>query len=88
MINFSIILESILCIAFFLIPVIAVICFVVSLISFCIARKRNKEVPGSYSDSQIKTRKIFLIISSVIAGILLAIVIGIIVLLYTAVAFM
>ena len=44
--------------------------------------------PGTFSDAEIKKRKIMLIVLSVIAGALAAIVIGFIALMFMAVAFM
>ena len=73
---------------FFGIPAAAVMFFAISLFRFCYAKYKNKKNPGSYSVGQIKTRKVLLIVSSVIAGLLAAIIIGFIILLMTAVAFM
>ncbi len=79
---------SIIEVMFFAIPVVAALFFVVSLICFCHARRKNKLHPGSFSHSQILTRKILLIVSSVILGLIAAIIVGLVILLYTAVAFM
>ena len=70
------------------IPIMTVLLFVVSLYRFCIAKFRNKRRPGTYPAEEIRHRKIMLIISSVIFGILAAVVIAFIVLLMCAVAFM
>ena len=70
------------------IPVAAILFFIVSLCLFLSARKQNKQQPGSVSDQALRKRKIMLIVSSVIAGVLAAIVIAFIALLYMAVAFM
>ena len=68
---------------------VALVCFwAISLYRYLSAKKKNRAVPGSVSDSQLKTRKILLILSSVLAGVLVAIVLGFVLLLYTAVAFM
>ena len=64
------------------------IAFIASLISFCHAKSKNKKNPGTYSDTQIKTRKNLLIASSIIAGIILAVLIGNFVLLMFAIAHM
>ena len=73
---------------YFAIPVAAILFFIVSLCLFLSARKQNKFQPGSVSAQTLRKRKIMLIVSSVIAGVLAAIVIAFIALLYMAVAFM
>lgn len=73
---------------YFAIPVAAILFFIVSLCLFLSARKQNKQQPGSVSAQTLRKRKIMLIVSSVIAGVLAAIVIVFIALLYMAVAFM
>lgn len=61
---------------FFLIPIAAIVFFVVSIILYFSAKNKNKQAPDSFSESQMKTRKTLLTISSVIAGILAAVVVG------------
>ena len=73
---------------YFAIPVAAILFFIVSLCLFLSARKQNKQQPGSVSAQTLRKRQIMLIVSSVIAGVLAAIVIAFIALLYMAVAFM
>ena len=73
---------------FFAIPTLAVIAFGVSLYRYLSAKKKNKLFPGTVSAEEMSKRKKALIVFAVIAGILTAVVIGIIVLLFTAVAFM
>ena len=73
---------------YFAIPVAAILFFIVSLCLFLSSRKQNKQQPGSVSAQTLRKRKIMLIVSSVIAGVLAAIVIAFIALLYMAVAFM
>ena len=73
---------------FFAIPIILIALFGISLYRYISARKQNKVAPGTFSDAEIKNRKELLIAFSVIAGVLAAIVIGIIVLMFMAVAFM
>ncbi len=73
---------------FYLIPLAFFVFFAVSLILFLTAKAKNKKAPGTYTKSQIQTRKIMLIISAVIAGVLLAVIISLIALLYMAVAYM
>ena len=73
---------------YFAIPIAAILFFIVSLCLFLSARKQNKQQPGSVSAQTLRKRKIMLIVSSMIAGVLAAIVIAFIALLYMAVAFM
>ena len=73
---------------FFSIPTAALIAFVVSLCRYFSAMKKNKLFPGTYAADELKKRKTALIVWGIIAGILVAMVVGIIVLLFTAIAFM
>ncbi|MBR2338494.1 MAG: hypothetical protein IKA63_03400 [Clostridia bacterium] len=73
---------------FFAIPLAAIAFFIVSLVLYCSARKQNKRQPGSVSAETMKLRKVLLIVSSVIVGVLLSMLIGLCALLYMAVAFM
>lgn len=82
---FGVLLYDIL---FFAIPLAILGFFAVSLIRYLSARKQERELPGSIPPQDMKTRKVLLIISAVIAGALVAMVIGLIALLYMAVAFM
>ena len=75
-------------ILYFGIPIAALVFFAVSLFLYCHGRHRNKVSPGTVPAEKLHTRKICLIISSVIAGILAAVVLGIAALLMLAVAFM
>ncbi len=74
--------------AFFTIPIASFIFFVCSLISFFTAKSQNKHSPGAYSEEELKGRRNILIVSSVIFGLFLTVVLAIMTLLYTAVAFM
>lgn len=73
---------------FFVIPIAAVIFFAGSLISFIVAKSRNKRDPGSYNDEEMKSIRNLLIISSTIFGFFATVMIVLIAILYTAVAFM
>ena len=75
-------------ILFLAIPTISVVAFGVSLYRYLSAKKKNKLSPGTLSAEDMAKRKTALIVFAVIAGILVAMVIGIIVLLFTAIAFM
>ena len=82
---FGILLYDIL---FFSIPIILIALFGISVYRYVSAKKQNKVAPGTFSDDEIKKRKIMLIVLSVITAVLAAIGIGFIVLLFMAVAFM
>lgn len=73
---------------FWLIPTVAVVGFFVSLIMYLYAKNKNKRAPGTFSDEAVKVRKTWFIIFSLIAGTMLAAVAALVILLYTAVAFM
>lgn len=75
---------------FFLILIITLIPLLwgLCLYHFVSAKKKNKKAPGTFSDDDIKSRKISMIILSVIFGFFVLIVIGLIILLNLAVAYM
>ena len=82
---FGVILYDIL---FFTIPALLLVLFAVSLYRYVAAKKRNRAAPGTYTDGEMKKRKIILIVSAVAAGVLAAVVLGFMALLFLAVAFM
>ncbi|MBO5934783.1 MAG: hypothetical protein J6Q94_04775 [Clostridia bacterium] len=61
--------------SFYAIPVASVIFLVVSIVRYIVAKNKNKKIPDTYSESQIKSRKTFLIISAAIAGVLAAVIV-------------
>ena len=73
---------------FFGLPIFSVLWFAVALYRYVIAKKRMKKGSQQYSDAEMKRRKIQLIVSSVLFGIILLIALGLMGLLYLAVAFM
>ena len=73
---------------FYGIPLAAFVFFIVCLVQYRTAKKKNSEAPGTFTEAQMKVRKWLLIIASVIAGVLLLVVIAFIVLLFLAIAFM
>lgn len=75
-------------IVFYGIPLGALAFFIVSLVRFCGGRKANRLTPGAVSAEEMRARKIMLVVSSVIVGLLAAVVIGFTALLFMAVAFM
>ena len=73
---------------FWLVPISAVVFFVVSLCMYLSAKRKNKREAGSVPENVLKARKIALIVSSVVFGLLLAAVIALALLLYMAIAYM
>ncbi len=73
---------------FFTIPVVLLTFWGISIYRYVSAKKRNSKDPETFSPSEMKTRKIVLIIASILAGVFIVIVIGFIVLLFSAIAFM
>ena len=73
---------------FYGIPAAALVFFAVSLFLFCHGRHQNKRTPGTVPAEKMRVRKILLIVSAVIAGVLLTVLLGLAVLLMMAVAFM
>ncbi len=75
-------------ILFFGIPAALVILTGVSIYRFVSAKKKNRQEPGTFSEEEIRKRKIAMIVLCVMTGVLAAIVIGLIALLFMAVAYM
>lgn len=73
---------------FFSIPIAVTAVFIVSLFLFLYAWIKNRKVPGSFSKQQIRSRSIFLIVMSVIFGILFLVVVGFIIMLMFSIAYM
>lgn len=73
---------------FYAMPIVVAAFFVVSLILFLSAKGKNRKQPGTVPSEEIKWKKLLLIISAVTLLIYLAIAIGLILLIATAVAFM
>ena len=69
-------------------PIFSVLWFAVSVYRFCIARHRMKHGKQQYSDTEMKRRKLQLIISSVLFGGVAVIALSLFGLLLLAVAFM
>ena len=66
----------------FIIPVAAIAFFIVSLVRYLDGRKNGCD------DSEMSKRKLLLILSAVIVGVLIVAVLSLIVLLYMAIAYM
>ncbi len=75
-------------ILFFAIPTALFAFLGVSIYRYASARKKNAREPGTVSPHELRSRKTALIVSAVLAGVLLLIVVGIVVLLYLAIAYM
>ena len=69
-------------------PIAAEAFLVVSIIRFILAKVKNKRVPYTYTDNQIKTRLILLIVSAAIYLTLIAVIIGFVILLFSSIAYM
>lgn len=80
--------SFILSIMYGLAPTAILLFFICSLVAYISAKKKNEAAPGTYTPERITTRKILLIVSSVILGVIVAIVVGFMALLATAVIFM
>ncbi len=75
-------------IMFFAIPILLLGFLGISIYRYALARKKNKTAPGAFSTVEINRRKIVLIIAAILTGTLLAVVVGVITLIFLAVAFM
>ena len=72
----------------YLIPLVAIIFFIVSICNYVAAKKKYKAEPNDLNAQKKGAAKTVLIVSSIIMGVLLVVVIGFIALMYTAVAYM
>ena len=73
---------------FFGMPLFTTVWFVVSLCRYLSAKKKNKQNPGTVPQKELRSRKILLILTAVLAGVFLAILLGLIAMAYMAVAYM
>lgn len=73
---------------FFGIPILAVLFFPVSLYRYCAAKRKNNQLPGSFSPAELHKRKLLLLVSAVLAGVLVAVIIVMMALLLMSIAFM
>lgn len=72
----------------YLIPLAAIVFFVISLCDFISVKKQYKTEPNETNEQKKNTAKTLLIVSSIIMGVLLAVVIGFMLLMFMAVAYM
>ncbi len=75
-------------ILFFTIPILLFAFLGISIYRFVSAKKKNAAEPGTFSQSEMTSRKVLMIVASVLAGVFLVIVLGFVVLTFMAVAFM
>ncbi len=80
--------ASVLITLFVLVPLSLIALFLVCLCRYLSAKKQDRQVPGSVAPELLKERKLYTVLSGVIAGIFLAAVIGIVVLFAMAIAYM
>ncbi len=73
---------------FIVIPAIVFILFIACLVSYISALRANKKKPDSFAAEQIKLRKTACIVTGIIAGIMLAVIIGILILFAMVIAYM
>ncbi len=74
-------------ILFYLIPVLILVTFVVSLTLFLVENGKKKREDPAYQPQKQKTAKVLMIASGVVLGVMFLVVIGFILLWMTAVAF-
>lgn len=73
---------------FFGLPAAAVVFFVTSLRKFLSLRKRERQEPGSVTPEEMKKGKTMMILASCVVATLVAVVLGFVILLFLAVAYM
>ena len=73
---------------FWLVPTAATVGFIVTLCAYIAAKRKNKREPGSIGECVLKSRRNAFIVCSVVFGLVVAMIAALVILLYTAVAFM
>lgn len=73
---------------FWMVPTAALVGFIVTLCMYLSAKKKNKREPDSVGECVLKSRRNAFIVCSVVFGLVVAMISALIILLYTAVAFM
>ncbi len=73
---------------FFSIPIALLIFLITRVYRFFSAMKKNEAEPGTFPESEMKRRKIVMLITGIIASVFLVIVVGFIILLFTEIAYM
>lgn len=72
----------------YIIPVAVPVGFIVSLCRYIAAKRKNKRLPGSFTDEQIRSRGIILIVFAILTALVVGAVIQVISLFNQPVAFM
>lgn len=73
---------------FWLVPTSALVGFIVTLCVYISSKRKNKREPGSIGECVLKARRNAFIVCSVVFGLVVAMIAALVILLYTAVAFM
>ncbi len=81
-------MEYFVFLTFFSLPGGIVALFVVSLIRYLLAKNRNRTQPGTFSEKELRKRKLFAIVTGVITGVLVTVFAGILILLFMSIAYM
>ncbi len=81
-------LNYLIYIAIFAIPIMTVVFFIISLKRYLKARNANKNAPDTFSVELMKERKINLIIASILMGLFITVTVCLIILIPAAVAYM
>ena len=74
--------------AFLALILCSIVFFIVSLVLYTTARREYRELPRPELQKPLSRRKVLLTVSSIIMGTMLAVVIGIVVMFYFAIAYM
>lgn len=73
---------------FWLVPTAALVGFIVTLCVYISSKRKNKREPGSIGECVLKARRNAFIVCSVVFGLVVAMIVALVILLYMAVAFM
>ncbi|MBE6932494.1 MAG: hypothetical protein E7464_03810 [Ruminococcaceae bacterium] len=78
---------AVLALVFFTIILGSIIFFIVSLVLYTTAKRDFRELPRPELQKSLSTRKVLLIVSSIIMGTLLAVLLTFVIVLYSALAY-
>lgn len=81
-------MSSLIIVLFFAVPAVSAIVLIVSLSLYWAAKIANKETSGTYTEKQVNRYKLIATLSGIVTGAFVLIFLGMIGLLYLAVAFM
>lgn len=73
---------------FFSIPILFVVNWIYRIVKYRQAKNENEINPGTYSDEEMKSLKVKLIIASVIVGVFAAIIVGFMILFALSIIYM